>query len=43
MFNGVAAKEAGKEVKVVKRTRSMAVLHLTDSGPPYMREPLNTP
>ncbi len=43
MFNGVATKEAGKVVKDVKRTRSIAVLHLTDSGPPYMRDPLNPP
>ena len=43
MFNGDASKEAGKVVKLVKRMRSIAVLHLIDSGPPYIREPLKTP
>lgn len=42
-FIGVAIRDAGKSVKLVFKMRSRAVLHLTDSGPPYMREPLKTP
>lgn len=42
-FIVVAVRDAGKSVKLVFRMRSTAILHLTDSGPPYMREPLKTP
>jgi|LauGreDrversion4_2_1035121.scaffolds.fasta_scaffold341389_3 hypothetical protein len=43
MFNYELVRDAGKSVKDVFKMISIAVLHFTDSGPPYMRVPLKKP